>query len=71
MGIEEGDKEAESPVTTPIQKRHTSSVMNKIPDEAESLTVLVGGVKFLEKPITVFVRLGQVGDVISLRPHPP
>ena len=34
--------------------------MEKIPEEAESLTVLVGGVKFLEKPVVAFVRLAQV-----------
>jgi hypothetical protein len=46
---------------------HTSSVIDKIPDEAESLTVLVGGVKFLEHPITAFVRLEEV----SVRMQPP
>ena len=36
------------------------SLMEKIPDEAESLTVLVGGVKFLNEPIVAFIRLAQV-----------
>ena len=36
------------------------SLMEKIPDEAESLTVLVGGVKFLKEPVLAFVRLAQV-----------
>ena len=36
------------------------SLMEKIPDEAESLTVLVGGVKFLDEPIMAFIRLAQV-----------
>ena len=35
--------------------------MDKIPEDAESLTVLVGGVKFLKQPVAVFVRLAQVG----------
>lgn len=35
--------------------------MDKIPEGAESLTVLVGGVKFLNDPIVAFVRLAQVG----------
>ena len=34
--------------------------MDKIPQDAESLTVLVGGVKFLSEPIVTFVRLAQV-----------
>ena len=34
--------------------------MDKIPENAESLTVLVGGVKFLKEPIVAFVRLEQV-----------
>ena len=34
--------------------------MDKIPEGAESLTVLVGGVKFLNQPIVAFVRLAQV-----------
>jgi hypothetical protein len=43
--------------------------MDKIPDEAESLTVLVGGVKFLEKPVVAFVRLAQshlLGDLTEV-----
>ena len=35
--------------------------MDKIPEDAESLTVLVGGVKFLNEPVVAFVRLAQVG----------
>ena len=34
--------------------------MDKIPENAESLTVLVGGVKFLTNPVVAFVRLAQV-----------
>ncbi len=43
-------------------KRNKSvlSLMSKIPEEAESLTVLVGGVQFLQQPIVAFVRLDQV-----------
>ncbi len=33
--------------------------MEKIPEGAESLTVLVGGVHFLKQPIFVLVRLAQ------------
>ena len=43
--------------------------MSKIPDEAESLTVLVGGVNFLEEPVVAFVRLAQshlLGDLTEL-----
>ena len=43
--------------------------MNKIPDEAESLTVLVGGVKFLDEPVVAFVRLAQshlLGDLTEI-----
>ena len=46
------------------QQSHPSKrvlqLMEKIPEEAESLTVLVGGVKFLEQPVVAFVRLAQV-----------
>lgn len=56
-------KEAESDMEAPppwLHKRHRgSTLISKIPDEAESLTVLVGGVKFLDEPITAFVRLGE------------
>ena len=48
------------PVAPPILKHHVSSVREKLNPEAESLTVLVGGVNFLEQHITAFVRLGQV-----------
>ena len=40
--------------------RRVLQLMEKIPEEAESLTVLVGGVKFLEQPVVAFVRLAQV-----------
>ena len=40
--------------------------MDKIPEGAESLTVLVGGVKFLSEPIVAFVRLAQVRGVSLL-----
>ena len=51
------------------RKISVPSLMNKIPDEAESLTVLVGGVKFLEKPVVAFVRLAQshhLGDLTEV-----
>jgi hypothetical protein len=44
-------------------------VMDKIPEGAESLTVLVGGVKFLSEPIVAFVRLAQshlLGDLTEV-----
>ena len=43
-------------------KRNKSvlQLMEKIPDEAESLTVLVGGVQFLKEHVVAFVRLEQV-----------
>lgn len=34
-------------------------LLEKIPDDAESLSVLVGGVDFLDTPLVVFVRLKQ------------
>lgn len=34
-------------------------LLQKIPDDAESLSVLVGGVNFLDTPLVVFVRLRQ------------
>ena len=52
-----------------LERRHSQQghpskrvlqLMEKIPEEAESLTVMVGGVKFLEKPVVAFVRLAQV-----------
>ena len=43
--------------------------MDKIPEGAESLTVLVGGVKFLSEPIVAFVRLAQVRGVSLLSMH--
>lgn len=51
---------ARSPMVSPIHKRRASHVMDKIPEEAESLTVMVGGVNFLEQPITAFIRLKEV-----------
>lgn len=61
----------EVPTVSGILKTKTSapSLMYKIPDEAESLTVLVGGVKFLEKPVVAFVRLAQshlLGDLTEV-----
>ena len=50
------------------QQSHPSKsvlqLMEKIPEEAESLTVLVGGVKFLEQPVVAFVRLAQVREFV-------
>ena len=43
--------------------------MDKIPEGAESLTVLVGGVKFLSEPVVAFVRLAQVGVASHITPH--
>ena len=59
------------PPASGILKQKTSvlSLMDKIPDEAESLTVLVGGVKFLEEPVVAFVRLAQshlLGDLTEV-----
>jgi len=50
----------------PLDRRHKNfsksvlQLMEKIPEEAESLTVMVGGVNFLQKPVVAFVRLAQV-----------
>lgn len=44
-------------------------LLQKIPDDAESLTVLVGGVTFLQEPIVAFVRLKQshlLGDLTEV-----
>jgi len=63
---EEVDHEAkdgeEKPVSSSSMRSllRKSSIIDVIPEEAESLTVLVGGVKFLERPLTAFVRLEQV-----------
>ena len=41
----------------------------KIPEGAESITVLVGGVDFLKEPVVVFVRLAQshlLGDLTEV-----
>lgn len=43
--------------------------MEKIPDDAESLTVMVGGVDFLKLPVFVLVRLAQshlLGDLTEV-----
>lgn len=63
----EGEKEdeiIEGEHELPALPRRHSKIMDLIPDEAESLTVLVGGVKFLEQPITAFVRLEQVSIMV-------
>ncbi len=55
-GVESGND-----VTSRLHRRRRgSSLISKIPTEAESLTVLVGGVNFLQRTITAFVRLGEV-----------
>ena len=44
-------------------------LLKRIPDEAESLTVLVGGVNFLQEPVVAFVRLQQshlLGDLTEV-----
>ena len=44
-------------------------LLDKIPDGAESITVLVGGVDFLKEPVVVFVRLAQshlLGDLTEV-----
>ncbi|CAI7999405.1 Electrogenic sodium bicarbonate cotransporter 4 [Geodia barretti] len=52
-----------------LRKWLEEGVMDKIPEGAESLTVLVGGVKFLSEPIVAFVRLAQshlLGDLTEV-----
>jgi anion exchange protein len=49
--------------------RSVQDLLHKIPDDAESLTVLVGGVPFLTEPLVVFVRLKQshlLGDLTEV-----
>lgn len=49
--------------------RSMQDLLHKIPDDAESLTVLVGGVSFLQEPLVVFVRLKQshlLGDLTEV-----
>lgn len=44
-------------------------LLQKIPEGAESITVLVGGVNFLKEPVVVFVRLAQshlLGDLTEV-----
>lgn len=44
-------------------------LLQKIPEGAESLTVLVGGVSFLQEPLVVFLRLKQshlLGDLTEV-----
>ena len=51
------------------RKASVPSLMSRIPDEAESLTVMVGGVSFLEEPVVAFVRLAQshlLGDLTEV-----
>lgn len=64
QSMEEEDEviEDESPKhELPSILRRRSSIMDLIAAEAESLTVLVGGgIKFLDQPVTAFVRLEQV-----------
>ena len=67
--LDETDNEQKEEVKVEVEHEHLSlvkrhcKIMDQIPDEAESLTVMVGGVKFLEKPVTAFVRLEQVGTL--------
>lgn len=64
------DEEPPAPGSDSLKRKPSApSLMDKIPDEAESLTVLVGGVKFLEKPVVAFVRLAQsrhLGDLTEV-----
>ena len=44
-------------------------LLQKIPEGAESITVLVGGVNFLKEPVVVFVRLAEshlLGDLTEV-----
>lgn len=55
------DAEATGPASSRLHKRRRgSTALSKVPEEAELLTVLVGGVNFLEQPVTAFVRLDEV-----------
>ncbi len=58
--VEKGVEPSNGLVSRLHRRRGGSSLISKIPTEAESLTVLVGGVKFLNEPISAFVRLGEV-----------
>ena len=62
---EEKEKEEEKPVAPSHGLRsllRRGSIIDVIPEEAESITVMVGGVKVLENPVTAFVRLKQVRE---------
>ena len=70
---EEKEKEEEKPVAPSHGLRsllRRGSIIDVIPEEAESITVMVGGVKFLENPVTAFVRLKQVREFKKQQPLP-
>ena len=49
--------------------RSVQDLLDKIPQHAESLTVLVGGVNFLQESVVAFVRLEQshlLGDLTEV-----
>ena len=49
-----------SPSTPKLKKvATTSKIINRIPEDSESTTVLIGSVDFLKKPIMAFVRLSE------------
>ena len=51
------------------QSSSVQELLDKIPEGAESITVLVGGVNFLKEPVVVFVRLAQshlLGDLTEV-----
>ena len=58
--VEKGVESGNGVMSRLHRRRRGSSLISKIPTEAESLTVLVGGVNFLKQTITVFVRLEEV-----------
>jgi hypothetical protein len=45
-------------------------LLQRIPDGAETTSVLVGSVDYLEKPIMAFVRLSQGRDLENLTEVP-
>ncbi|KAL5005957.1 hypothetical protein ScPMuIL_017115 [Solemya velum] len=52
------------------RQKQTQDIMRRIPVGAEAITVLVGGVDFLEKPIMAFVRLAEGCQLSNLTEVP-
>lgn len=62
-----------SPAISPIPRNKSApdtSILKRIPDGAETTSVLVGSVDYLDKPIMAFVRLAEGCDLENLTEVP-